>query len=70
MTPPERRVLERPPGSDVWSRERRDAWRMHFFEEQIAWEAQQRRHHQALRRAILMGSAVGLVSALIVALLA
>ncbi len=60
-SPDDRRTVERPPGSEAWSQSRREEWRIHFFEEQIALEAERRRNEAALQRAVFFGSLGGLV---------
>lgn len=45
---------------------RRDAWRAHLLQEQVAEEMAQRRHAVALRLAVFAGVAIGVIGSLFI----
>ncbi len=60
MTVPERYVANR--------NVRRDAWRIQLFHEQIVEEAAARQQAQAMRRAVWLGVALGILGSLALSL--
>jgi hypothetical protein len=64
MTPvanPNERRAKHETVREVWSAAQRDAWRLEGFKMQIAQEMAQRRNNGNMRRAILIGLALGIV---------
>jgi hypothetical protein len=59
--PSERRTAGRALDETSWTSVRRDAWRIQLFREQIAEEAQRRSEAAGMRRAVMIGVALGVL---------